>query len=73
MGKYTKELPDTEEQDVEQERKELAPLPEGVTLTDTVPPGVMEQNQDGTYNAYDAEGNKAGTVTAEEYESAGKI
>lgn len=75
LGKYTKELPDTEEQDAEQEKRKegLPPLSDGVTLTDAVPPGAMEKNQDGTYNAYDAEGNKAGTVTAEEYESAGKI
>lgn len=75
LGKYTEELPDTEEQDAEKERerKDLPPLPEGVTLTDAVPPGAMEQNQDGTYNAYDAEGNKAGTVTAEEYDAAGNF
>lgn len=70
LGKYTEELPDTEEQDAEQERKAL---PDGVTLTDVVPPGALEQNQDGTYNAYDAEGKKAGTVTAEEYEAAGNF
>lgn len=70
LGKYTEELPDTEEQDAEQERKVL---PDGVTLTDVIPPGALEQNQDGTYNAYDAEGNKTGTVTAEEYEAAGNF
>ena len=68
--KYTKELPDTEEEDAEQEREAL---PDGVTVTDTVPPGAMEQNPDGTYNAYDADGKKAGTVTAEEYEAAGNF
>lgn len=75
LGKYTKELPDTEEQDAEQERgrKDLPPLPDGVTLTDAVPHGAMEQNPDGTYNAYDTEGNKTGTVTAAEYEAAGNI
>lgn len=72
LGKYTEELPDTEEQDAEQSR-ELAKLPEGATLTDEVPPGAMEPNEDGTYNAYDAAGNKTGTVTAEEYEKAGEI
>lgn len=70
LGKYTEELPDTEEQDAEQERKVL---PDGVTLTDVVPPGALEQNPDGTYNAYDAEGNKTRTVTAEEYEAAGNF
>ena len=67
LMKYTKELPDTEEEDAEQEREAL---PDGVTVTDMVPPGAMEQNPDGTYNAYDADGKKAGTVTAEEYEAA---
>lgn len=70
LGRYTEELPDTEEQDAEQERKAL---PDGVTLTDVVPPGALEQNQDGTYNAYDGNGNKTGTVTAEEYEAAGNF
>lgn len=71
LGKYTEELPDTEEQDAKQEA--LAKLPEGVTLTDAVPPGAMEPNEDGTYNAYDTAGNKTGTVTAEEYEAAGNL
>lgn len=35
--------------------------------------GVMEQNQDGTYNAYNMEGNKSRTVTAAEYEAAGNF
>lgn len=72
LGKYTEELPDTEEQDAEQERQAQA-LPDGVTLTDAVPPGAMEPNQDGTYNTYNEAGNKTGTITAEEYEAAGKI
>lgn len=71
LGKYTEELPDTEEQDAEQEA--LAKLPEGVILTDEVPPGAMEPNEDGTYNTYDTAGNKTRTVTAEEYEKAGEI
>ena len=70
LMKYTKELPDTEEEDAEQER---GALPDGVRVTDTVPLGAMEQNPDGTYNAYDADGKKAGTVTAEEYEAAGNF
>lgn len=74
LAKYTKELPDTEEQDAEQERQAQAKaLPDGVTLTDAVPPGAMEPNQDGTYNTYDEAGNITGTITAEEYEAAGKI
>ena len=34
--------------------------------TDEVPEGALEDNADGTVNAYDAAGNKTGTVTAEE-------
>lgn len=71
LGKYTEELPDTEEQDAKQEA--LAKLPEGVKLTDVAPHGAMEPNKDGTYNAYDADGNKTGTVTAEEYAAAGNF
>lgn len=83
LGKYTEELPDTEEQDAKQEAllgladlyetKGVIKLQEGVTLTDTVPPRGMEPNEDGTYNTYDQAGNKTGTVTAEEYEKAGEI
>lgn len=72
LAKYTKELPDTEEQDAEQERQAQA-LPDGVTLTDAVPPGAMEPNSDGTYNTYDEARNITGKITAEEYEAAGKI
>lgn len=38
--------------------------------TDKVPDGALQQNPDGTVNAYDAAGNKVGTVTAEEAEKA---
>lgn len=38
--------------------------------TDKVPDGALQQNPDGTVNAYDADGNKVGTVSAEEAEKA---
>ncbi len=69
LTRYTKELPDTEEED----KKEEAPLPEGVEATDQVPPGATEQNQDGTYNTYDGAGNVTGKITAEQYEKYGKF
>ena len=41
--------------------------PEKIAVaTDEVPEGALEDNADGTVNAYDAAGNKTGTVTAEE-------
>lgn len=41
--------------------------PEKIAVaTDEVPEGALEDNPDGTVNAYDAAGNKTGTVTAEE-------
>lgn len=46
-------------------------LPAGVEATNDVPPGALEPNEDGTYNVYDQDGNVTGTISAEEYESAG--
>lgn len=40
------------------------------TATDNVPADVLEENPDGTVNVYDADGNKVGTVSAEEAEKA---
>ena len=34
--------------------------------TDEVPEGALEDNEDGTVNTYDADGNKTGTIPAEE-------
>ena len=34
--------------------------------TDEVPEGALEDNEDGTVNVYDADGNKTGTIPAEE-------
>lgn len=38
--------------------------------TDNVPEGALTDNPDGTVNAYDAAGNKVGTVSAEAAEEA---
>ena len=37
-----------------------------VELTDNVPDGALETNADGSVEAYDADGNVVGTVSAEE-------
>ena len=39
-----------------------------VSLTDNVPDGALETNEDGTVNTYDEEGNIVGTLSAEEVE-----
>lgn len=46
--------------------------PLNVKLTDNIPEGAMEDNQDGTVNVYNEDGEKVGTVTAEEAEAAAK-
>ena len=38
--------------------------------TDNVPDGALQQNPDGSFNAYDAAGNKVGAISAEEAEKA---
>ena len=38
--------------------------------TDNVPDGALQENPDGTVNTYDADGNKTGTISAEEAEKA---
>ena len=40
--------------------------------TDKVPDGALQKNPDGTVNAYDADGNKVGTVSAETAEEAAR-
>ena len=41
---------------------------EGVTLTDDVPEDALTPNEDGSVNVYDADGQKVGTISAEEAE-----
>ena len=38
------------------------------SLTDNVPDGALQTNPDGSVNAYDADGNKVGTIDAETVE-----
>lgn len=40
------------------------------SLTDNVPEGALETNPDGSANTYNADGNKVGTMTAEELKAA---
>lgn len=40
--------------------------------TDEVPEGALEDNEDGTVNVYDADGNKTGTIPAKEAAEAAK-
>lgn len=69
LGKYTEELPDTEEQDAQQEQ-ESTERPPGVmaTATDDVPEGALDTNPDGTVNVYDEDGNVVGYITKERAE-----
>lgn len=47
------------------------PKPEAkVELTDAVPEGALETNEDGTVNVYDENNNKVGTIPEEEAEAA---
>ena len=39
-----------------------------VELTDNVPEGALDENEDGSTNVYDESGNKVGTVSKEEVE-----
>lgn len=43
-------------------------VPLKVKLTDEVPEGALETNEDGSVNAYDEAGEVVGTVSAEELE-----
>lgn len=63
LGKYTEELPDTEEQDRAEEQKIIA------TATDDVPEGALEDNQDGTVKVYNEEGKVVGSITKEQAET----
>ena len=40
------------------------------SLTNNVPEGALETNPDGSVNTYNADGNKVGTMTAEELKAA---
>lgn len=63
LGKYTAELPATEEQDKKQEQTEVVAEP-----TDEVPEGALDENPDGTVNVYNEEGKVVGYITKEKAE-----
>lgn len=65
LGKYTEELPDTEEQDKQEEQQQNIAV-----ATDNVPEGALEENQDGTVKVYNAEGQVVGSITKEQAEAA---
>ena len=48
----------------------LEAIAQPLAATDKVPDGALQQNTDGTVNAYDEAGNKVGTISAEEAERA---
>lgn len=45
-----------------------AGAPVSVEMTDDVPDGAVDTNEDGSVNAYDKDGNVVGAVSAEEVE-----
>lgn len=65
LGKYTEELPDTEEQDKQEEQQQNI-----AAATDNVPEGALEENPDGTVKVYNAEGQVVGSITKEQAEAA---
>ena len=62
LGKYTEELPDTEEQDAAEEIAAIA--------TNNVPDGALEENPDGTIKVYNGKGQVVGSITKEQAEAA---
>lgn len=69
LGKYTEELPDTEEQDKAEQETQSEQAQTIALATDDVPEGALEINPDGSIKAYDAYGNVVGSVTKEEMEA----
>lgn len=60
LGKYTEELPDTEEQDTREEQQKIIAV-----ATDNIPEGALEENQDGTVKVFSAEGKVVGNMAKE--------
>lgn len=63
LGKYTEELPDTEEQDRAEEQGYTA------IATDNVPEGALEDNPDGTVKVYNEDGQVVGSIPKEQAEA----
>lgn len=64
LGKYTEELPDTEEQDAREEQQKIIAV-----ATDNIPEGALEENADGTVKVFNAEGQAVGNMTKEAAEA----
>ena len=60
LGKYTEELPDTEEQDARDEQQKIIAV-----ATDNIPEGALEENTDGTVKVFNAEGQVVGNLAKE--------
>lgn len=60
LGKYTEELPDTEEQDAREEQQKIIAV-----ATDNIPEGALEENTDGTVKVCNAEGQVVGNMAKE--------
>ena len=64
LGKYTEELPDTEEQDPREEQQKIIAV-----ATDNIPEGALEENTDGTVKVFNAEGQVVGNMAKEAAEA----
>lgn len=60
LGKYTEELPDTEERDAREEQQKIIAV-----ATDNIPEGALEENTDGTVKVFNAEGQVVGNMAKE--------
>lgn len=61
LGKYTEELPDTEEQDKQEKQQQNI-----AAATDNVPEGALGEGQDGNVKVYNAEDQVVGNITKEQ-------
>lgn len=64
LGKYTEELPDTEEQDAREEQQKIIAV-----ATDNIPEGALEENTDGTVKVFNAEDQVVGNMAKEAAEA----
>ena len=60
LGKYTEELPDTEEQDAREEQQKIIAV-----ATDNIPEGALEENPDGMVKVFNEEGQVVGNMAKE--------
>lgn len=64
LGKYTEELPDTEEQDAREEQQKIIAV-----ATDNIPEGALEENTDGMVKVFNAKGQVVGNMAKEAAEA----